>query len=251
MKTVLWYLGDSAELADVTRELEPRLRHAKATWLLQWCVFDSSFVQLSMGDWTAARQRIRDAIEINSQTGFPAYEGFFMAHRGWVARLDDDLSGALADGKLVVEKTGGTRHPWWYPTAAGYYAGSLLAAGRPDEAAEVAADGAACAGDAGPEAYLLRCQAPLVLATGSDDILASADRLLGSTSTPPGGAWIIGADAYLMVARAWLDRGERARARHVLAPLLTATSPTHWPAVHRQVQALHRLTAARPGGSRP
>ena len=78
--------------------------------------------------------------------------------------------------------------------------------------------GLAAAEEAGVEAYLLRCAAPLAAATGSRAILTDADRLLDQASMPAGGAWLPGDDAYLSLARAWLD------------PLLGAAEREPWTA---------------------
>ena len=45
---------------------------------------------------------------------------------------------------------------------------------------------------------------------------------------PAGGAWLPGDEAYLSVARAWLDRGEPERARATLAPLLAVAERVPW-----------------------
>ena len=53
-------------------------------------------------------------------------------------------------------------------------------------------------------------------------MLAEAERLLGGIETPPGGAFLLGADAYVCVARARLQSGDPGQARAALAPLLAA-----------------------------
>jgi hypothetical protein len=88
--------------------------------------------------------------------------------------------------------------------------------------------GLAAAEGAGAEAYLLRCAAPLAAATGSPALLADADRLLEQASIPDGGAWLLGEEAYLALASAWLGHGEPERARAVLAPLLALAERVPW-----------------------
>ena len=87
---------------------------------------------------------------------------------------------------------------------------------------------ACAAGAEGAEAYRLRCLAPLAEATGDPAVLAEAERLLAAIETPPGGAFLLGADAYLCVARARLQSGDPGRARAVLAPLLAAARRLEW-----------------------
>ena len=59
-------------------------------------------------------------------------------------------------------------------------------------------------------------------------MLAEAERLLGGIETPPGSAFLLGADAYLCVARAQLQSGAPSRARAVLAPLLATARRLEW-----------------------
>ena len=88
--------------------------------------------------------------------------------------------------------------------------------------------GLAAARQAGVEGYLLRCAAPLAAATGSPALLAEAAGLLEQASIPDGGAWMLGYEAYLSLAEAWLGQGEPDRARAVLAPLLAVAEREPW-----------------------
>jgi len=99
----------------------------------------------------------------------------------------------------------------------------------------------------GSEAYLLRCLAPLAEATGSASVLDEADRLLARIVAPAGSAWLVGADAYLSVARGWLARDEPARARAVLAPMLSAAARIPWVAPLAAGCLVDGLAAARLG----
>lgn len=58
--------------------------------------------------------------------------------------------------------------------------------------------------------------------------------MLDRIAADPGQAWLLGADAYLCTARAWRAAGEPALVRRALEPLLAATGPGHWAAVHEQ-----------------
>lgn len=228
IKTVHAYLGDVDQLKVVIEELGPLLRRIDHTWLLQWCVFESSFATMAVGDSRATRQRIDESLRLNEQTGYPAYAVFFLAHRGWFARLDGELDAALADGKEAVERGSSVEHPWWRATAAGLYAATLLAAGKSGEAAEMAEAGYASVGESAAEGYRLRCLAPLAAASGSPDALHGADNILSGVTAPPGQAWVLGADAYLCTAQAWSAAGDPTRAATACAPLLRATGPGHW-----------------------
>jgi hypothetical protein len=51
---------------------------------------------------------------------------------------------------------------------------------------------------------------------------------LDAASIPDGAAWVLGDEAYLSLARAWLGRGVPERARAVLAPLLVVAQRVPW-----------------------
>jgi DNA-binding SARP family transcriptional activator/tetratricopeptide (TPR) repeat protein len=238
IKTAHAYLGDVGPLRSVIDELTPLLRRLRHTWLLQWCVFESSFVAMAAGDSRSTRSLIDESLQLNERTGYPAYAVFFLAHRGWFARLDGEIDAALDDGKRAVALAASVEHPWWLATAAGLYAATLLAAGQPDAAAEMADRGLVSVGDAAAEGYPLRCLAPLAAATGDAAALRRADDLLTGITAPPGQAWILGADAYLCIARAWLDAGDPVHAATALAPLRGATRPGHWAALHHAANGI-------------
>ena len=208
IKTVHAYLGDVDQLDVVIEELGPLLRRLDHTWLLQWCVFESSFVAMAAGDSRAHPTAVIDeSLRLNEQTGYPAYAVFFLAHRGWFARLDGELDAALADGISAVEQATSVEHPWWLATAAGLYAATLLAAGRREEAAELAERGLASVGADAAEGYRLRCLAPLAAASGDRDALRRADELLSGVTAPPDQAWVLGADAYPVHRARLVGRG--------------------------------------------
>ena len=91
LKTVWSYLGDPDRLGEVVADLEPRLRARGDTWLLQWAVFEKSFVPAAEGRLDDARALVAEALELNRLSGYPAYAGYLHAHDGWFARLAGDL----------------------------------------------------------------------------------------------------------------------------------------------------------------
>jgi hypothetical protein len=103
-----------------------------------------------------------------------------------------------------------------------------LAAGATAAATALLEDALGHAGADGASSYRLRCLAPLAEVTGDRGVLAEADALLAGVTAPRGAAWIMGADAYLCVARAWLGAGDPPRARAALAPLLGAAARLQW-----------------------
>ena len=234
LKSVHAYCGDATGLRDVLDELIPMLGRQRLPWLMQWALLESALVPAAEGRWQEARRRVDEALEVNRTTGYGAYAGFFRAQRGWLARLAGDLDDAVDDGRRSVADTSPADHPWWYATAVGTYATTLLEVGLRDEAAELCVAGLGVLGDEAGAAYRLRCLAPLAAATGEDP--AEADALLAAVEAPPGRAWVSGADTYEGVAAAWRAAGEPDRATAALAPLLAATGPRRWAAIHTRVR---------------
>jgi DNA-binding SARP family transcriptional activator/tetratricopeptide (TPR) repeat protein len=233
LKTVCAYAGDTEGLARVLDELVPLIERLGATWLLQWVVLESALVPASAGQWDLATARVDRALELNRETGYDAYAGYFGAQRAWLARLAGDLDRALDDGRAALAVASPTVHPWWYATAVGVHASTLLELGRPDEAAALCAGALTALSPESGVAYRLRCLAPLAAATG--DGLAETDRLLAGVSAPPGRGWVLGADVYEAVASAWLAAGEPERARAAVEPLLAVTGSGTWDVVHSRL----------------
>ena len=235
LKTAHAYLGHVVELAEVIEEMEPLARRRDDRWYLPWAVFEGSFGAIAAGRWDAARGCIHEAVEMSGHSGYPAHATWFVAHLGWVARLQGDLDGALEHGRHAVELAGRAAHSWWSPTARALLATSLLEAGEVPEARILADDAVAAAGPDAVAACRLRCLAPLaeaearVAADGAaPPSLREADRLLADITAPPGSAWLLGADAYLCVARAWRAIGRHDRAHAVLIPLVSSAERHGW-----------------------
>ena len=146
-------------------------------------------------------------------------------------------------------------------TACAMLGDTLLAAGDRAEAVALFEHGLAAARAGGAGGLPAALPAPLAAATGSPAVLAEAAALLDQASIPPGGAWMLGYEAYLSLARAWLGHGEPDRARAVLAPLLAVAEREPWiPALAAALaadgRALARLGQREParaalGPSRP
>ncbi len=246
VKTVLGYLGEGDRLREVVRELAPLLRERRSTFLLQWAVFESSFAAAADGAWDEARGLVDEALEVNRDSGFKAYAGYFRAHLGWYERLAGDLDTAIARGRTAVAETSPVDHPWWYATAAGLLAGTLLEAGATGEAEALARRGLALTGPDAPEAWRLRCLAPLASADrpAADSAYGEALRLIEDIECPPGKAWVVGADCYLLVARAAQRRDDHEAATRVLTRLRRAVDQS-WDSVRTRVDTqLDQISSA-------
>ena len=227
-KTALAYLGELAELTEVVTELEPLARRQGDLFRLHWAVFEGAFPAIASADWKRARAGIEEAIEMSVQSGYVGHEPWLVAHLGWVARLQGQHDESTALGRRAVALSGRTAHRWWQPTAQALLATTLIEAGGTAEAIALLNDAVAQLGPDGNEAHRLRCFAALAQATNSRAVLDVADELLSGIVAPPGSAWLLGTDAYLSVARAWLHHDRPERARAVIAPLIHAARRQRW-----------------------
>jgi DNA-binding SARP family transcriptional activator/tetratricopeptide (TPR) repeat protein len=227
-KTALAYLGEVAELMPVIEELEPLVRRLGDPLRLHWTIFESGFASVAAGDWTEAAGRFQRALDLCQRSGHAAYAPWYLAHLGWLERLQGNETRALELGRSSIELSEEFPHAWCGATAAGFHGSTLIQVGRTAEAVRVLEHGAGLADKTGSESYLLRCLAPLAEATGSRELLEQADGLLAAVRTPPGSAWMTGDFAYLAVARAWLAAGDPTRAREVLAPMLGVAERVPW-----------------------
>jgi DNA-binding SARP family transcriptional activator/tetratricopeptide (TPR) repeat protein len=228
LKLVYLSLGDTCGLAGVIAELDPLLRRLGDLFRLQWAGFEGGFLFVAAADLDQAAAAAQTAVELNRQAGYSRHAAWFVAHLGWFARLRGREQEAMALGRRAVALTEQHEHTWWQSSAQAMLGGTLLAAGDRDGAIGLFEHAMAAAQHAGMEAYLLRSAAPLAAATGSPTVLGQAAGLLENAAMPPGGAWVLGYEAYLSVAQAWLGHDDPERARAALAPLLATAEREPW-----------------------
>ncbi len=236
LKTVWHYLGDPDRLRDVVSELEPRLRAGGSTWMLQWTVFESSFVAAAESRWDDARTLVAEALELNRLSGFPAYAGYLQAHDAWFARMAGDLDTARRIGRAAVEASSPVNHPWWYAIAAGLLAATLIETGDRAEGKAIAERGLG-AGATAMAGGRLRCLAALAALSADGDVTTQATTLLDGVDCPPGQAWVTGADCYLLLAAAARDRDDAAEVARLVEPLREPTARA-WAEIRARVDAL-------------
>jgi len=253
LKIAYLSLGQTRPLAETLGELIPLLRRRGDLFLLQWAEFEGAFLAIAAAEWERAAAAIETAIELNRRSGYPHCTAWYVAHLGWLERLRGRLDKALALGRQAVELTEQHEHTWWQATARIMLGRTTLLAGDRAGAITLFERGLAVAQQAGMEAYLLRAAAPLAAATGSRASLEEATGLLERASIPDGDAWMLGYEAYLSLAEAWLAADDPDRARAVLAPVLAAAEREPWiPALAAALAADGRILArlGQPGQAR-
>ena len=235
LKTAYAYAGMVDELAEVVDELEPLARRLRHRGLLQWAVFEGSFPAVAAGRWdeAAGAHRRGDRGDASTRLRRPRRLVPRPPRLGRApARATSTRRCTSGGGRWRAAGEAG--HRWWTPTACSLLAATLLERGSTEDVAEartVAGRGLALAGRDGAAACRVRCLAPLAeiaAGHGDDTPLVEADSLLAGVTAPPAAAWLLGADAYVSVARAWLARDRPARARRTLAPLLAAARAHGW-----------------------
>jgi DNA-binding SARP family transcriptional activator/tetratricopeptide (TPR) repeat protein len=249
LKTAYLSLGDVRGLAGVLAELDPLLRRLGDMFRLQWAEFDSAFPFIAAGQWGNAVSAMETALEANRRGGYPHCAVWYTAHLGWLARLRGHDDDAMALGQRSLAMTEQLEHTWWKPAACAIFGVTLLGSGDQAGAVEVLERGLAVAEQAGVEAYLLRCAAPLADATGSPAVLARAEGLLAQATIPADGAWLLGEESYLCLARAWLKQDDAERARAIVSPLLTVADRVPWTATLAAALALDGRALLRLGDS--
>jgi len=244
LKIAYLSLGDTRALADVLAELIPLLHSRGDLFLLQWAEFEGAFLAIAAADWAGAAAAIEMAIEMNRTGGYPHCVAWYMAHLGWLARLGGRDDEAVTLGRRAVDLSEQHEHGWWQAATRAMLGDTLLLRGHKAAAVKLYEEGLAAARKSGMEAYLLRCAAPLAAATGSQALLDEAAGLLDRASIPDGGAWMLGYEACLLLAEAWLAHDEPDRARAVLAPLLVVAGREPWiPALAASLAADGRALA--------
>jgi tetratricopeptide (TPR) repeat protein len=228
LKLAYLSLGDVRSLADVLAELIPLLRRVGNVFVLQWAEFDAAFPAVAAADWDRAAAAIETAIELNQRSGYPHCAAWYTAHLGWLERLRGRDGEAITLGRRALELTQQHEHSWWEAAACAMLGDTVLLAGDQAGAIELYERGLAAAQHSGLEAYLLRCTAPLAAATGSRAVLREAADLLEKAGIPDGGAWMLGYEACLSLAEAWMGHNEPERARAVLAPILAVADREPW-----------------------
>ena len=249
LKIAYLSLGDVQGLAGVLAELDPLLRSLGDLFRLQWAEFESAFPFIAAAKWDKATTAMEAALGANRRGGYPHCAVWYTAHLGWLARLRGHDDDAMALGQRSLAMSEQLEHTWWKSAACAIFGITLLQRGDQAGAVEVLERGLAVAEQAGVEAYLLRCAAPLADATGSPAVLARADRLLAQATIPVDGAWLLGEESYLCLARAWLKQDDAERARAVLSPLLTVADRVPWTATLAVTLALDGRALLRLGES--
>ena len=134
-KNAYAFLGEPEPLRRVVDELRPLLSPLGDLEYLSWVVFEAAIPAIAAADWAQAQDRIREAVTLSRHEGIISYSCcWFVAHLGWVARLQGRLDEAVRHGRDAVDLVPVAGQVWFGPATRSLLAGTLLelgdAAGR-------------------------------------------------------------------------------------------------------------------------
>ncbi len=236
LKLAALWLGDLARLEELTSELAGIFRaRPEDDFYLQFALLESAFAPLGAGRFDQATARIEEALELLRQSGRLIHESLFVDALCWAYRSRGDYEQALAFGRSASELAHRIGHNEWAAWADATLGWALLDARAPVAAIGCLERGVRTAEKASVPAQLARCVALLAWARSmhgerapAATLAARADELLSAVSTPPGGAWLFGAHAYVALARAYIGGGNAERAEALLTPILAAAERAGW-----------------------
>jgi tetratricopeptide (TPR) repeat protein len=232
IKLAVWQLGDLRRLEQLTTELESLWRERGDLWYLQWTLLESAFVPLAAARWDEASERLADALAINRRVRDPLAEVLMLDALCWLHRSRGAYDDALSAGRRAVALSAEAGWQGWAAATLGW---TLLDLRAPEAATEILERGLEEGERIGATNELTRCLAQLAWARwllGAEDeataLATRAEKLLKAVSTPPGGAFLFGAQAYAAVARVLLATGAPQRGETLLAPVLGAAERAGW-----------------------
>jgi tetratricopeptide (TPR) repeat protein len=232
IKLAALQLGDLQRLRELTDELERVWREQRDLWYLQWTLLESAFVPIGTARWNEASERLAEAMSINRRLRDPRAEALILDALCWLHRNRGDYEDALSAGRRAVSLSARVGWEGWTAPTLGCL---LLELWAPAPAASVLERGLAAAERSGARQVLTRCLGQLAWARwlmGARDeartLADRAERLFGLVKTPPGGAFLFGAHAYISIARLHLAAGAPERGESLLHPMLQAAERSGW-----------------------
>ena len=236
LKLAALWLGELTRLEQLTSELARMFRaQPEDDFYLQFVLLESAFVPLGAGRFEEGVARIEEALALVRQRGRSIHEPLFIDALCWAYRSRGDYERSLAFGASASRLAHEIGHSEWAAWADATLGWALLDARSPAAAIEHLERGMQTAERASHPAQLVRCVALLAWARSmlgehaSASLLAGrADELLSQVTTPPGGAWLFGAHAYLAVARAHMGCGDARLVEALVAPIVAAAQRTGW-----------------------
>lgn len=235
LKMVAAHTGDWSTLERLTPRLEQIQRRHNELWYLQFTLLESSFHDLANARWDLGLARLEEALQVARRIGDRTAASAILAKLCSVQRARGRYGEALSTGSEAVAMADEVGYIWWWALA-----GTMLGATLQDlyalEHARRQLDQALEAAEGiGTRSYIFRSLGHAAWAawqagdaSRADARVTRAERLVAEITTPPGRAFLEGADSYFALARVLLARGEPDRTERLLAPLVEAAEACAW-----------------------
>lgn len=217
----LWFLGQPDAALARAREAVALARRLDDPFSLAFALFFETFAYWLRRDIVTVRERATEVVALSEAQSFPLWLGLGRALHAAARVLAGDPAALpeILDGLTLAAETGNQAGA---PAILAILADAQRAAGQLAEAQGTVATALAVAAQTGQpffDADLHRLDGDLLLATGgpADEAAASYHRALAIAREQGARSFELGAATSL--ARLWRDRGKRAEARELLAPV--------------------------------
>jgi predicted ATPase len=220
----LWCLGYPEQALARMKEALAIARELAHPYSMTMALYTGAWLHVFRREPGPARAHAEQAIAVSVEHGFAWPHAFALPLEGWALAEEGrtvDGVGKIRAGLAALDQMG---HRLWRPHQQGMLAAALARSGRTEEAQSTlraALDSAERTGDMEHAAELHRQMGELALRTAGPDGEPQAERHFGEAIRIARGqqakSWEL--RAIVSLARLWRDKGEREKARELLAPV--------------------------------
>jgi tetratricopeptide (TPR) repeat protein len=228
-------IGDMTSVDRTARELVEIHRRRGNLWYLQFAIYQWCWVPLAAGRWDEATARVEEAWAINREIGDRGNEAMYPATLCWIARSRGEYGRSLAYGRQGLALAEEVDHAEFTAWSAGVLGWTLLELFANEEASTALSRSLEAADRAGARLELPRALGNLALVRwhegdleGAREIALRGDSTLAEVTTPPGRAYLQGADGAIALARTHIEMGELEVAEASLSAVLDAAGSAGW-----------------------
>jgi tetratricopeptide (TPR) repeat protein len=229
LKQVELDVGDFDSMEAHAHALASILEGRGDLWHLQIVFLERGLVRIAKAEWSSANAELARGLAINRRLGDAGNEPLFELVIGWQDRLEGSYGEALARGRHSFDIARGRGHAEWTALAGIYLAATMVDVGDLVGAIPVLEIAVEEGERAHAGLHSVRARARLALlrhrmgdtAKANDD-LHHARTALVSIVAPPGGAHVLGWDAYADTGRVMTRMGDPAASLELTRPVLDA-----------------------------
>lgn len=241
-------VGDMATVQEISPELAEIHRRRGDLWYLQLALFQWAWVDVAAGRWDDAERVLSEGLALNRQIGDKGNEPIFPATLASIARTRGQYGRAIELGRRAIELSSEIGHGEFLSWAAELLGWTLLDVFAASDAVEQIERSLRAAEEADARIVMTRaaCHLPLARWQAGDrgralEEATAAEHLLREVTTPPGRAFLWGADGPIALANLHVDAGDPSRALDLIGTVLEAALAAEW----QEVVAAAALAAGR------